>query len=316
MPSKEHIVTLSSGLSIEGPPLTGRVEVRTAGDVTDVTFAEAPEDAEQTPLLVASWKNGQLHGKLKWHVERHIMFDKPIVAFGDKRLLPRDLPRRPNTAMVEAEFEGGERVGLRCFDEGGDELLQPLSIRDWRQTIDAKEIPGYVTRGDFAADLRSFFPHCSRVTKLSDHAPLELASFVERLPEKHRPALVAFDALVRSWTFPALVLCDVSAYGFDCQTNELYGADDDRYVGIAAENSGDMFLLDLDNGKVLEYSHEEGIFSERGTFEDLDTFAFTMIRVEAARDKEKQIDKSELARVFEQLGLSVGLRWLSSWRMA
>jgi hypothetical protein len=316
MPSKEHIVTLSSGLSIEGPPLTGQVEVRTTGDVTEVTFAEAPEHEEPTPLLVASWKDGRLQGKLKWHAKRHISVDKPIVTFGDEKLMPRDVPRRPGTAIVEAEFSDGERVGLRCFDEGGEELLQPLPIREWRQAIDVKEIPGYVARGDFAADLQSFFPHCRRVTKLSDNAPLELASFVERLPDRHRPALVAFDALVRSWTFPALALCDVSAYGFDCQKNELYGADDDRYVGIAAENSGDMFLLDLEVGKVLEYSHEEGVFSEKGTFEDLDTFAFTMIRVEAARDKEKQIDKGELARVFERLGLSVGLRWLSSWRMA
>jgi hypothetical protein len=316
MSSKEHVGTLPSGLSVEGPPLTGQVEVRTTGDVTEVTFAEAPENEERTPLLVASWKDGKLHGKLRWHVKRHISFNEPVVAFGDEKLMPRDLPRRPDTAIVEAEFEGGARVGLRCFDADGAELLQPLPIRDWRQTVDAKELAGYVVRGDFAADLRAFFPHCKPVTKLSDNEPLELASFVERLPEKHRPALAAFDALVRSWTFPWLALCDVSYYGFDCQKNELYGADSDRYVGLAAESSGDMFILDLETGKVLDYSHEEGIFSEKGTFEDLDTFAFTMIRVEAAREKEKQIDKGELAPVFERLGLSAGIRWLSSWRMS
>jgi hypothetical protein len=174
----------------------------------------------------------------------------------------------------------------------------PVSIPDWGQNTPKQALSGYIARGDFAKDLERFFPDEERVgTQALDPTGNRL----ETLPAGARPAAEALDALVRTGTTPFMGhACSFEAYGFDCVKNELYGADEATYFGLAYDGFGDMYLLDLTTGAVLFYSHEEGTLEEG--FDSLDTFAFAMSRVDAAL--KGRIAKHELEASFERLGLS------------
>lgn len=91
-------------------------------------------------------------------------------------------------------------------------------------------------------------------------------------------------------------------YGFDCVRNEMAGTTDERYVGLSADGSGNMHLLDTTTGRVLGYEHEEGRFDPRRGFDDLDAFAMTRVEAAAA----KRIPAKKLADLFKALGLPGG----------
>ena len=258
-------------------------------------------------VLSARWRNGKLHGTLNWLVKLQINFSAPVLSIGDKEFMPRQLKLpKPHPARAEIDFLNGVRGAGVFFNADGEVVASLPPISDWGQEVEAVE--GYIARGDLERDVEAFYADVKPVKKLEK--PRTLKSFIGRVPESQRAAVEAFDALVRGKRFPALLRCfDVSSYGFDCVKNELYGAADARYVGLSSDGSGNMHLLDTETGQVLGYEHEEGRFDEKCAFQDLDAYAFTMIRVEAVA--QKRIDPKELTTLFERLGLSAGLRELA-----
>jgi hypothetical protein len=287
------------GLPI-GPPLTTRIAaVYEDGAIASATFHGYPFGEI---ALIAAWRNGRLHGRFDWQK----ITQGEILRFGDTVIGAHDvkLPK-PHPARGVSEFVDGKRKSTAFFDSDGQELVQAKPLKEWGQNFTAADLAGYVVRGDFERDLAAFFPTSRRVAEPAAGAR-PLAQWIDALPEAHRPAARAFDALVRSGKFPWLGLrFDVSGtYGFDCVRNELAGASDERYVGLSADGSGNMHLLDTTTGRVLGYEHEEGRFDPKRGFDDLDAFAFAMTRVEAAAAK--RIPAKKLADLFKALGLPGG----------
>ncbi|MDC0716098.1 hypothetical protein [Nannocystis bainbridge] len=288
------------GLPI-GPSLTTRIEaVYEDGAIVRATFHGYPFGAV---ALVASWRGGRLHGRFDWLK----ITEGEILRFGDTVIGAHDvkLPK-PHPHRGVSEFVDGKRKSTAFFDRDGQEIVQPKPIKAWGQEATPASLPGYVARGEFERDLAAFFPNGRRVTELAaDSRPL--AQWIDRLPEGHRAAARAFDALVRSGRFPWLgQRFDVSGtYGFDCVKQGLAGAADERYVGLSADGSGNMHLLDTTTGRVLGYEHESDSFDAERGFADLDAFAFAMPRVEAAASK--RIPAKKLAELFKALGLTGGL---------
>lgn len=183
------------------------------------------------------------------------------------------------------------------------------SVEDYGQQFQRAQLEGYIARGDFARDLDAFFGGVERSPLDADAGTF--AARVASLPEAHRAAAIALDALAQGGKFPESTTCDFRAYGFDTVKNELYGATDARYVGLASDGSGSYQFLDVVTGAVLSYEHEEGIFEEPRAFADLDEWAFTMIRVELV--SQRRVAKASMRALFERLELSTGLYELDFW---
>ncbi|MCY1054423.1 hypothetical protein [Nannocystis sp. SCPEA4] len=281
-----------------GPPLTTRIEaVYEDGAIVTATFHGYPFGQI---ALIASWRNGRLHGRFDWQK----ITQGELLRFGDTVIGAHDvkLPK-PHPERGVSEFVDGKRKSTAFFDREGREIVQAKPLKEWGQGFARADLAGYVARGDFERDLAAFFPTARRVTELAgDARPLE--QWIDRLSEAHRAAARAFDALVRSGRFPWLgQRFDVSgSYGFDCVRNGLAGAADDRYVGLSSDGSGNMHLLDTTTGRVLGWEHEGDGFDDRRGFDDLDAFAFAMARVEAAAAK--RIPAKKLADLFNALGLA------------
>jgi hypothetical protein len=182
-------------------------------------------------------------------------------------------------------------------------------IVDFERARTPAEIRGYLAKGGFARDLHAWFG--GRPPGDLDRDAKRMAKKLARLPEPHRAAAIALDALATGKAIPSFRTFAFDAYGFDPVKNELYGASDPRYVGLANDESGSYQLLDLPTGKVVSYEHEEGTFEEPRSFADLDTWAYCMLRVELVA--EKRLAKTALRAHFEKLGLETGVFELDSW---
>jgi hypothetical protein len=99
---------------------------------------------------------------------------------------------------------------------------------------------------------------------------------------------------------PALSRAQLSGYGFDCVKNELYNATDKKYFGLSYTSDGDLQLLDLETGRVLEWVHDSDPFEDDAVFPSLDAYAFAIVRIELAA--QKRIPKPDAAAVFKRLG--------------
>jgi hypothetical protein len=182
-------------------------------------------------------------------------------------------------------------------------------VEDYGQRFQRTALDGYIARGDLARDLEAFFADCERST-----LDVDAGTFAERvaaLPEPHRAAVVALDALAQGGKLPESTTCNFTAYGFDTVKNELYGATDARYVGLASDESGSYQFLDVVTGAVLSYEHEGGIFEEERGFASLDEWAFTMMRVELV--SQGRVAKADMRELFERLELTTGLHELEFW---
>ncbi|AKU94091.1 Thioredoxin [Labilithrix luteola] len=307
--------SLTVASTLDGPPLTSLVEAEyDKGQLLRAAFFESDlgksDDLRvvtvDKPLAVAHFKKGKLHGKLSWNVERHLTLMDPVLKFDDVEVTVDELfgeRRVRDLDHVEAEYENGKLVSIRNFDERGKEILPAKPVKDFGQTIERETISGYIERGDLARDLAAFFPKYA-ASKIDEDAARAKKAFA-RLPKEHQAAAKALDALARGKKFPSLVTTSLDAYGFDTVKNELYGATDDRYFGLAYDGMGNMQFLDLKTGKVLGYEHEEGIFDKRRAFPTLDEWAFAMVRLELVL--ERRVPAAAMKKLFKRLGLAAGV---------
>jgi hypothetical protein len=158
-------------------------------------------------------------------------------------------------------------------------------------------IPGYIESGAFAADAERFFPNAEKLA-------VDLPKKIEKIGKM--PSARGLLAALRSKKLPVMgVALDLSTFGFDASAEALPGASDKKYVGIASDGSGNMYLLDTTTGKVIPYAHEEDKLDATGAFDSLDAFAFALVRVEAAA--RKQIPKRKLGELFARLKLKGGV---------
>lgn len=305
---------LSVESDLDGPPLTSLVEADyDKGQLLRAAFFERDpgksDDLElvpiDKPLAVAHFQKGKLHGKLSWNVERHLTLMEPVLKFDDVEVTVNELfgeRRVRDLDHVEAEYKNGKIVSIRNFNERGKEILPAKPVKDFGQTIARAKIPGYIERGDLARDLASFFPKYD--ASPIDEDAVRAKKVFARLPAEQQAAAKALDALARGKKFPSLVTASLEGYGFDTVTNELYGATDDRYFGLAYDGMGNMQFLDLKTGKVLGYETDEGIFDKRRAFSTLDEWAFSMVRVELVN--EGRVPAAAMKKLFKQLGLAAG----------
>lgn len=310
---KHGALTVASDL--DGPPLTSLVEADyDKGQLLRAAFFERDpgksDDIELVPvakpLAVAHFEKGKLHGKLSWNVDRHLTFMEPVLKFDDVEVTVDELfgeGRVRDLDHVEAEYKNGKIVLIRNFDEHGEEILPAKPVKDFGQKFARAKIPGYIERGDLARDLAAFFPEYD-ASEIDEDAARAKKVFA-LLPAEHQTAAKALDALVRGKKFPSLVNMNLEAYGFDTVTNELYGATDGRYFGLAYDGMGNMQFLDLKTGKVLGYETDEGIFDKRRAFASLDEWAFAMVRVELVDDE--RVPAAAMKKLFKQLGLAAGV---------
>lgn len=297
---------------VKGPPLTRLAEATYADGVLQrVAFFERDWNGGDTamlphPLASAELVGGALHGKLTWHVERHISFDQPVMTIGDREVTVSELfadRRLRGCVQLEAEYAGGALVSRRWFGKEGHELFPPTPVSDFGPVTTPDQIAGYLVRGDFERDLARWFVG-REVSNLDDDAGRAPDVFAQ-LPDAQRAAALVLDTLLKTAKVPFLETVGMYAYGFDPIKNELYGVEDPRYFGLAYDRSGNMQLLDLQTGEVVGYEHEEGRFDERRAFADLDRWAFAMLRVQLVA--ERRSDKAAVQALFEQLGLRGGV---------
>jgi hypothetical protein len=293
-----------------GSPLTSRIEARYIdGELSAARIFGSVRHIEDL-IVSAHWRGGVLHGTLWWNVKMQQDFTKPVLSFGETKIMLRDIKLpKPHPFIAEVEFLKGKRQSGVYFDREGQPMTPPPGvIETWGKESEKEVLDGYIAEGHFENDLVAFYSETKPIKKLD--SPRRLTSWIGNLPEGQNQTATAFDGLVRSKRFPALLRCfDVSSYGFDCVENDLYGANDPRYVGLSSDGSGNMHLLCTMTGRVLGYEHEGGVFDERRSFNNLDEYAFTMARVEAVA--QNRIDRSELTAVFERLDLGAGVFELS-----
>lgn len=300
-------------LPFQGPELTREIAITYERDaVKNVAFFGA-SDAE-TPLVAIDLAGGasgeRLDGTLRWNAkwggnrkERVVAWEGKLVARGD---IQGELRK---STRFEATLADGKVTRVHGFDEAGAEIHPPPVIADYGQTITREAIAGYVARGDFARDLAAFFATEERAPL--DSAAPRMREKLARLPEAYRAAAIALDEIAVAGKLPDLMTTSFRAYGFDPVENDLANAAEDRYVGLASDSSGSYQLLDLETGKVRSYEHEEAMFDERRSFDDLDTWAFVMARVELVR--KKQAPQAAMIALFERLELATGLVEVTSW---
>ncbi|MCP3059018.1 SMI1/KNR4 family protein [Myxococcus sp. K38C18041901] len=247
--------------------------------------------------LKVPMRDGAIDGEVEWVIGP---VDGALFELGDSALshkifkVPKPWPHR-----LKAVFAKGKLKSTAFFDKKGKPLdVSTPKLTEWGEGTKAAALAGYIERGDFAADAARFFPKAKRVSSSGS--------------KKVRGAEAGkvLDDVVKGGGVPTMTLAfDFSSYGFDCKKEKLHGAAEAKYVGIASDGSGEMFLLDTSTGKVVRYAHEEGTVSP--AFDSLDELTFALLRIEAAA--KKLIPKPKLAALFKKLGLKTAEKLLKEY---
>ncbi|MFP2923619.1 SMI1/KNR4 family protein [Pyxidicoccus sp. 3LG] len=278
-------VAMQAALGLPKGPTNTMLATFADGALVEVRF-RAGFDFPDT--LRVQLRDGVIDGDLEWVIGPA---NGALFELAGTTLLPKvfKVPK-PWPHRLTAVFAKGKLKSTTFFDKDGTPLDTSVTkITEWGEAIEASALTGYIERGDFAADAARFFPKAPRVEKPAS--------------EKVRgvPAGRALDDVVTGGGVPSMTMAfDFDSYGFDCKKEELYGASDDKYVGIASDGSGEMFLLDVTTGEVVRYAHEEGSVSP--AFASLDQLAFSLLRVEAAA--KKLLPKAKVSALFNRLGLT------------
>ena len=218
-----------------------------------------------------------------------------VFKHGDIAVSRKDMKiPKPWPAAIELGFVKNKIKTRVYLDKKGAALpakAAPAKVTDWGQQ--AKSVDGYIANGTFAKDLKAFFPEVKRGE--TDPDAKRAKKLFAQLPAKQQAAALAFDALV-----PALTRADPSGYGFDCVKNKLYNATDKKYFGLSYTSDGDLQLLDVETGRVLEWVHDYDPFEDDAIFASLDAYAFAILRIELAALK--RIAVKDVAVVFKRLG--------------
>ncbi len=273
-----------------------RAEYR-AGELQSAKFLVFMGEPHEEERLLATLRDGQLE-RLRWHITgtaQTIFSHRGLVVDRKAMKIPKPWPD-----SIELTFVKGKPKTRTYLDKKGKPLepeKQAPKVGDWGQTTKKAALDGYIVSGRFAADVAAFFPE-RKPGKFDEDAKRAKKVFA-RLPEPHRAAAVAFDALVKKG-LPELQRASLSGYGFDCVKNELADAAESKYFGLSYTMDGDLQLLDLETGQVLEWVHDYTPFEEDAVFPTLDAYAFAILRIELAA--EKRIPKSEVTTLFERLG--------------
>ncbi|RKH14791.1 SMI1/KNR4 family protein [Corallococcus sp. CA053C] len=287
-------VALQAALGLPKGPNQTMLATFADGALVEVRFRAGFDfpDTLRVPL-----RDGAVDGTVEWVVGP---VDGALFEYAGTTLqakvfkVPKPWPHR-----LTAVFVKGKLKSVAYFAKDGTPLDIPsTTIAEWGEDVEASALSGYIERGDFAADAARFFPKAGRVAKPGS--------------EKVRaaPAGRALDDAVTGGGVPVMTIAfDFETYGFDCKKNDLYGANDDKYVGIASDGSGEMFLLDTTTGEVVRYAHEEGTVAP--AFTSLDLLAFSLLRVEAAA--KKLIPKAKLSALFKRLGLKTASALLKEY---
>lgn len=183
--------------------------------------------------------------------------------------------------------------------------------------LSLSQIDGYVERG-LDADAAKWFADAARVS-IADSIP-PVNAFAAKLPAKASKSLLAFDAKVRGGKFPTVPCLDIMddwTYGFDFVKNGVEVLDGDGNdvaadVWTLALDGGGNHYLQLPNGKVAVWNHEESSIEDHTQFEDLDVFLWSMLRLGAVRAK--KLAKADIAGDFEALAQPGALFLLNELR--
>ncbi|RKH25386.1 SMI1/KNR4 family protein [Corallococcus praedator] len=279
-------VALQAALGLPKGPTSTMLATFADGALVEVRFRPGFDFPD---TLRVELRDGVIDGAVEWVVGpvEGALFEHAGTKLLHKVFkVPKPWPHR-----ITAVFAKGKLKSTSYFAKDGTPLdVGKTSLTEWGEATEVSALAGYIERGDFAADAARFFPKAPRVSKPGS--------------EKVRavPAGRALDAVVMSGGVPSMTLAfDFDSYGFDCKKEELFGANDDKFVGIASDGSGEMFLLDVTTGAVVRYAHEEGTVAP--AFTSLDQLAFSLLRVEAAA--KKLIPKAKVSALFKRLGLTV-----------
>jgi hypothetical protein len=170
--------------------------------------------------------------------------------------------------------------------------------------IKLKDLEGYVER-DMDADTAKWFADAERVSIADSIVPV--APFLKTLPKHAATTLASFDAKIRGGKFPAIPCLDIMddwTYGFDFVKNGVEVIDGDgndvasKVWSLALDGGGNHYIQ-LTNGKVAIWFHEESSIEEHTQFDNLDVFLWSMIRLGAVR--KKKLAKQDIANDFEIL---------------
>jgi hypothetical protein len=278
-------VAMQAALGLPKGPTNTMIATFADGALVEVRFRAGFDfpDTLRVPL-----RDGAIDGVVEWVIGPA---NGALFELAGTTLLPKvfKVPK-PWPHRLTAIFAKGKLKSTTFFDKDGTPLDTGVTkVTEWGESVEAGALTGYIERGDFAADAARFFPKAPRVSKPGS--------------EKVRliPSGRALDDVVTGCGVPSMTLAfDFGSYGFDCKKEDLYGANDDKYVGIASDGSGEMFLLDVSTGEVVRYAHEEGSVSP--AFTSLDQLAFSLLRVEAAA--KKLLPKAKVSALFKRLGLT------------
>ncbi|WP_244239348.1 SMI1/KNR4 family protein [Corallococcus carmarthensis] len=278
-------VAMRNALGLPVGPTETLVATFAAGALVEARF-RAGFDFPDT--LKVELRDGAIDGTLEWVIgpANGALFEFAGIKLLSKAFkVPKPWPHR-----LTAVFAKGKLKSTTFFAKDGTPLdVGEPPLTEWGENAEASTLTGYIERGDFAADAARFFPKAPRVSKPG--------SKKVRLVPSGR----VLDEVVTGGGVPVMTLAfDFGSYGFDCKKEELSGANDDKYVGIASDGSGEMFLLDVTTGEVVRYAHEEDSIAP--AFTSLDQLAFSLLRIEAAA--KKRIPKAKLSALFKRLGLT------------
>ncbi len=278
----------------DGDDLSELVAMFEAGQLREARFVVFMGQDNELEKLSATFGHAGIE-RLRWKISGS---DK-IFAFGDLNITRKDMKvPKPWPAAVELGFVKG-KIKTRAFlDKNGvatSAAAAPKKLTEWGQAI--QSVDGYLASGQFATDIKEFFPD-AKFDNPDPDAKRANQAFAT-LPGKQREAAQAFDAVVTRG-FPALSRAQLSGYGFDCVKHELHAANDPKYFGLAYTCDGDLQLLDLETGRVVEWVHDYAPFEDDAVFPSLDAYAFALLRIELAA--QKRIPPKDAAAVFERLG--------------
>ena len=83
------------------------------------------------------------------------------------------------------------------------------------------------------------------------------------------------------------------------------GDADETDFGLRYDGFGDLYLLDVDTGRVRRWGHDRDPWEDGAEFASLDAFAFGVLRSELVH--QQRIDQAEAERCFARLGFA----WLA-----
>jgi hypothetical protein len=267
------------------------------GTITRARFVQFMDEEHEEDNLVATFNSGQLQ-RLRWKVSSATS----VFSYGgtvvDRKAMK--VPK-PWPEAIEVELKKGKIVARTFLGEDGKPIVvaKPApAVTQWGKDIKASEIDGYIASGRFAKDMTAFFGTGVANVDIDPDAGRAPAIF-KQLPKPQQAAAKAFDKVVRKG-FPEFERSSLTGYGFDCVENELDSASEAKYFGLAYTGDGDLQLLDLETGRVLEWVHDYTPFEDGAEFASLDAYAFAILRIELAA--KKRINKTEAAATFKRLG--------------